>query len=206
MAMTTKAKRATSAAKTKLLPQTPSQTVGPFFAYGLTPTQYSYPWNSLTSPRMATEETPGQRIRIEGRVLDGKGVPVTDAMIEIRQADASGQLDPKPGSNTGFTGFGRCGTGTEPDGLWFFDTVKPGATGPSDAPHLSVIVTMRGLLMHAFTRIYFDDETEANAKDTVLKKVPTDRRRTLIAKRLRAGLYRLDIHMQGKNETVFFDV
>jgi protocatechuate 3,4-dioxygenase, alpha subunit len=194
------------AAKANRLPQTPSQTVGPFFAYGLTPQQYSYSWTSLASPRIASEETPGERIRIEGRILDGKGVPITDAMIEIRQADASGRLDPKPSSNSGFSGFGRCGTGTELDGLWYFDTIKPGAISASEAPRLDAIITMRGLLLHAFTRIYFDDDAEALAKDAVLKKVPADRRKTLLAKRVRPGLYRLDIHMQGENETVFFDL
>jgi protocatechuate 3,4-dioxygenase, alpha subunit len=192
--------------KTKTLGQTPSQTVGPFFAYGLTPEQYGYNWNSLMDSSIAKAATPGQHIRVEGRVFDGKGDVILDAMIEIRQADAAGQLTPPPGSNVGFTGFGRCGTGTEAGGQWFFNTVKPGQISQDEAPRLDVIVTMRGLLMHAFTRIYFADETTANSCDAVLLSVPMERRKTLIALTQKPGIYVFDIYMQGGNETVFFDL
>jgi protocatechuate 3,4-dioxygenase alpha subunit len=194
------------------LRQTPSQTVGPFFAYALTPEQYGYDFASIADGVLVEGEVPGQRIRIEGRVLDGNGDVVPDAMIEIWQADEQGRYahpaDPR-GSNVGFEGFGRMGTGTDPQARFIFDTIKPGSVDGVQAPHVNVIVFMRGLLLHAYTRIYFSDEAAANARDPVLASVPADRHHTLIAVRdeTSAGtVYRLDIHMQGPNETVFFDV
>ncbi|MGH6903547.1 MAG: protocatechuate 3,4-dioxygenase subunit alpha [Geminicoccaceae bacterium] len=194
------------------LEQTPSQTVGPFFAYGLTPEQYGYPFRSLAGSSLADDDTPGERIRIAGRVLDGDGVPVPDALIEIWQADALGRYAhpaDRRGSNLRFTGFGRCGTGTDPENRFTFDTIKPGAIGDGQAPHINVVVFMRGLLCHVHTRIYFADEAEANARDPVLASVEEARRHTLIAARetTPAGtVYRLDLHLQGPDETVFFDV
>jgi protocatechuate 3,4-dioxygenase alpha subunit len=192
--------------------QTPPQTVGPFFAYGLTPEQYGYPFRSLAGPVLVDSDTPGERIRITGRVLDGEGNPVPDAMIEIWQADGEGRyahpVDTR-GSNVRFKGFGRCGTGTEPENRFVFETIKPGRVGDGQAPHVNVIVFMRGMLCHVYTRIYFDDEAEANARDPVLASVDEPRRRTLIAVRntTPAGtVYRFDLHMQGPDETVFFDV
>lgn len=190
----------------KLLGQTPSQTVGPYFAYGLTAEQYGYAHTSIAGPQMADEATPGQRIRIEGRVLDGNGEPVTDAMIEIWQADSQGQYATRPGANARFSGFGRCGTGTDKDAKFWFDTIKPGIPAAGDAPHINVTVMMRGMLVHAFTRLYFADEPDANAADPVLADVPTERRATLMAQLVSPGLYRFDIHMQGADETVFFDL
>ncbi len=186
--------------------QTPSQTVGPFFAYGLTPTQYGYDWPSLVGPDMADETTAGYRIRIEGQVLDGAGVPVADALIEFLQADSTGRYCQTDTSNTRFTGFGRCGTGTDPESCFRFETIKPGVLDRAQAPHINVTVLMRGLLLHAFTRMYFADEEAANAADPVLAEVPSERRHTLVAKLVSQGVYRFDIHMQGENETVFFDV
>jgi protocatechuate 3,4-dioxygenase alpha subunit len=188
-------------------PQTPSQTVGPFFAYGLTPEQYGYPFTSIASGEMAGEAT-GERIRIVGQVIDGEGAPISDAMVELWQADEQGRYaDREPGSNTGFSGFGRQGTGTDPEQRFVFDTVKPGPVDAEQAPHISVIVFMRGLLTHAYTRIYFSDEEQANARDPVLNSVPAERRHTLIAQRQDDGrTYRFDIRMQGDDETVFFDV
>lgn len=194
------------------LKQTPSQTVGPFFAYGLTPEQYGYPFTSIAGADLAGGDTDGERIRIEGRVLDGEGQPVPDAMIEIWQADGRGRyahpLDPR-GSNSGFKGFGRVGTGTDPGLRFVFHTVKPGSVDGRQAPHINVVVTMRGLLVHAYTRIYFSDEAEANARDPVLAAVPPERRPTLLAARTSSpggAVYRFDIRMQGEAETVFFDV
>ncbi len=194
--------------------QTPSQTVGPYFAYGLTPELYRFPHRSAVTDQPLQRDTEGERIRIEGRVLDGKGEPIPDAMIEIWQANAHGRynhpadqrqdnrLDPA------FKGFARTGTGVDPEQRFVVDTVKPGAIGDGQAPHLNVILFMRGLLTHLYTRIYFSDEA-ANADDPVLALLPEDRRATLIAERdeTPAGItYRIDIHMQGRNETVFFDV
>ena len=160
---------------------------------------------------MVDDNTPGQRIRIEGRVFDGEGQVVPDAMIELWQADGEGRYahpaDPR-GSNVGFKGFGRMGTGTDSESRFVFDTIKPGPVDSAQAPHINVIVFARGMLLHAFTRLYFSDETAANARDAVLASVPEARRHTLIAKRddNSAGLYRFDICLQGSDETVFFDV
>jgi protocatechuate 3,4-dioxygenase alpha subunit len=194
------------------LKQTPSQTVGPFFAFGLTAPQYGYPHDAIASGDLADESTPGEHVEIRGQIFDGAGVPIVDAMIEIWQADSEGRYahpaDGRP-SNQNFRGFGRYGTGTEPDNCFRFRTVKPGSVDGQQAPHINVVVFMRGMLTHAYTRIYFSDEAEANARDSVLLSVPRERRATLIAQRDGASttpLYRFDIHMQGDDETVFFDV
>jgi protocatechuate 3,4-dioxygenase alpha subunit len=191
------------------LRQTPSQTVGPYFAYGLAPEQYGYNQNlsSIAGSQMAEGDVEGQRIRVEGRVFDGKGEPISDALIEVWQADQLGRYahpsDPR-GSNNTFKGFGRCGTGTDKQNRFWFDTIKPGKVDSGQAPHLNVIVSMRGMLLHAFTRAYFSDEP-SNATDKVLNAIPAERRDTLIAAHQGGGVYRFDIHMQGDRETVFFD-
>ena len=191
--------------------QTPSQTVGPYFAYCLTPQQYGYDFNELAGNLLVDDETEGERIHILGRVLDGAGNAVDDAIIEIWQADAQGRYahpaDPR-GSNLAFKGFGRHGTGTDPERRFMFDTIKPGSVD-GQAPHITICVMCRGMLSHAFTRIYFSDEAAANAGDAVLATVPADRRATLIAERMEtsAGIvYRFDVHLQGDRETVFFDL
>ena len=192
--------------------QTPSQTVGPYFAFGLAAPQYGYPHNGLASGDLADDSTSGERIEIVGQVLDGAGVPIGDAMIEIWQADAEGRYaHPADGrqSNQGFRGFGRFGTGTETDNSFRFRSVKPGSVDGAQAPHITVIVFMRGMLTHAYTRLYFSDEPEANARDPVLSSVPKERRGTIVAHRDHNSptpLYRFDIHMQGDDETVFFEV
>ena len=191
--------------------QTPSQTVGPYFAYGLTSSQYGYDFKSLFPPQLAQPHAKGQRIQIIGQVLDGAGNSMADAMVEISQADADGHWAKTPAevATSGFSGFGRCGTGTLAQNQYLFDSVKPGATAAGQAPYISVCVTARGMLVHSFTRIYFDDEAAANAEDSVLASVPVERRTTLIAKRedSAAGVvYRFDIRMQGPQETVFFDL
>lgn len=195
--------------------QTPSQTVGPYFALGLTPREYGHEYPSIAGPSTVTAGTKGERIHIVGRVLDGEGTPVDDAMIEAWQANAHGRyrhpvddsealaLDPA------FHGFARANTGTTADRTFVIHTVKPGPTGDGQAPHLVLIVFMRGGLNHLYTRVYFSDETAANASDPVLASVPERRRGTLVASREETAdgvLYRFDIHMQGARETVFFDV
>lgn len=190
---------------------TPSQTVGPFFKYGLTPTG-EYAWNDAFTNSTLTPDVTGDRVRIEGRVFDGDGVVVPDVMLEIWQADAQGRFadpqDKRALPNASFRGFARCGT--DQDGHYSFDTVKPGAVpdpdGKTQAPHILVAVFGRGMLRHLYTRIYFSDEA-GNAADPVLGLVPADRRATLIATR-EAGkaVYRLDLRLQGGDETVFFDV
>ena len=192
--------------------QTPSQTVGPYFAYGLTPEPYGYAFCGIAGGVLTAEDGDGERIRIEGRVLDGAGAAVGDAMVEIWQADGQGRYahpaDPRS-SNARFRGFGRFGTGTDPAQRFVFETVKPGPLGDGQAPHVNLVLFLRGLLSHAYTRIYFADEAEANETDPVLAAVPPERRTTLIAAREEVGgtpLYRFDIHLQGDRETVFFDL
>jgi protocatechuate 3,4-dioxygenase alpha subunit len=181
---------------------TPSQTIGPFFAYGLTPRAYGGP--ELFTEQVAPEGMEGERIRVEGVVYDGDGAVVGDAMIEIWQADGQGRFN--AAGNAGFTGFGRCETTAA--GIYFFETARPGAlpgpNGATQAPHLGVSVFARGVLTRLMTRIYFSDEA-ANASDPVLALVPAERRDTLIARRGTDGVFRLDIRLQGEGETVFFE-
>jgi protocatechuate 3,4-dioxygenase alpha subunit len=191
---------------------TPSQTVGPYFAYGLTPGS-KYEWNDAFSNDLVTPDATGDRVRIAGQVFDGDGAVIPDAMLEIWQADGQGRYanprDTRALPNAAFKGFGRCGAGAK--GEFVFDTIKPGIVpdpdGKPQAPHILLAVFARGMLLHLYTRIYFDDEAEKNAADPVLALVPAERRATLIAKRdAGSATYRLDIHLQGDNETVFFDV
>jgi protocatechuate 3,4-dioxygenase, alpha subunit len=191
--------------------QTPSQTVGPYFAYGLCPEQYNFDFKSLFSASIADHEAAGEHISIVGQVFDGDGKVVGDAMLEISQVDSEGRYPTSRAEveASGFRGFARVGTGTDAHQRFIVETVKPGRASADEAPHLNVILTMRGMLLHTFTRIYFDDETAANEADAVLASVPAERRATLIARRERAAgktVYRFDIHMQGEQETVFFDL
>jgi protocatechuate 3,4-dioxygenase alpha subunit len=193
------------------LKQTPSQTVGPYFAYGLYPEQYNFDLKSLFTPAVASYEAAGEHISIVGQVFDGDGNVIGDAMLEVSQVDSQGRY---PASRaeveaSGFRGFARVGTGTDPQKRFIVETVKPGRASADEAPHLNVIVTMRGMLLHTFTRIYFDDEAAANESDPVLGLVPAERRATLIARRepgTSKTVYRFDIRMQGEQETVFFDL
>ena len=189
---------------------TPSQTVGPFFHDALLDEDQT---------RLVPEDHVGA-IRIRGRVYDGAGEPVPDAMVEVWQADPEG-LYHHPADTRGgvrdqdFTGFGRCGT--DAGGGFEFVTVKPGPVpgsvpGPDDsrqAPHILVSVFARGLLRRLATRIYFPDEQEANAADPVLLSVEERRGQTLIATAEERAL-RFDVRLQdgpeGEPETVFFDV
>jgi protocatechuate 3,4-dioxygenase alpha subunit len=191
--------------------QTPSQTVGPYFAYGLCPEQYNFDLKSLFTASIADREAAGQHISIAGQVFDGEENVVGDAVIEMAQADSTGRYVSTlaEARQSGFRGFARVGTGTDPELRFVVDTVKPGGTGDDSAPHIDVIVLMRGMLLHAYTRVYFDDEAAANARDPVLALVPEARRGTLIAKRepgTSNTIYRFDVHLQGPKETVFFDL
>jgi protocatechuate 3,4-dioxygenase alpha subunit len=192
---------------------TPSQTVGPYFAYGLNPRD-EYDWVQTFTNDLITPDASGTRIRIAGRVVDGDGKPVNDCMLEIWQADAAGRYahpadQRRP--NAKFTGFGRVGTDAE--GGYSFSTIKPGAVpggvdGKMQAPHILVAVFARGMPRHCYTRIYFGDEA-ANAADPILNLVPTDRRGTLIARveqRNGQPVYVFDIRIQGEDETVFFEI
>jgi len=182
---------------------TPSQTVGPYFAIGL-------PFD--VGPLAVPEGTPGA-IRITGTIYDGAGVPIPDFLLETWQADPEGRFADTYGYGEvselpGFRGFARYGL-EDGDGTFDILTVKPGLVpGLGDtvqAPHIDVSVFARGMLHRSVTRIYFADETEANATDPVLARVPVDRRGTLLATPTDDG-YRFDIRFQGADETVFFDV
>ncbi|HZS63530.1 MAG TPA: protocatechuate 3,4-dioxygenase subunit alpha [Xanthobacteraceae bacterium] len=191
---------------------TPSQTVGPYFSFGLDP-KGRYDWVQTVGNDLVTADATGERILIEGRVLDGDGAPVNDAMLEIWQADAAGRYahpadQRRP--NAQFKGFGRAGT--DADGGFAFSTIKPGCVagpdGKPQAPHILVAVFSRGMVRHLYTRLYFEDE-KTNAGDPILALVPAERRATLIAKRQDKDgrvAYRFDIRLQGENETVFFDI
>ena len=200
---------------------TPSQTVGPFFAYGLAPHSRCdwkpndmYDWKETASANLVTADASGTKIRIEGHVLDGDGMPINDAMLEIWQADPQGRYahtsDTRPRPNTKFMGFGR--SATDKNGVYSFDTVKPGSVpgpnGKAQAPHIAFCIFSRGMLRQIYTRLYFADEG-TNSTDPILTLVPADRRGTLVAhKEMRGELpvYRFDIRVQGENETVFFDI
>ena len=199
--------------ETKVDGITPSQTVGPYFKYGLTPNG-EYAWNDAFTGNLVTPDASGERIRVEGKVFDGDGAPVPDCMLEIWQADAQGRFsdpqDKRALPNSSFKGFGRCGT--DANGGYAFDTIKPGQVADPDgkpqAPHLLLAIFARGMLLHNYTRIYFGGES-ANADDPVMALVPADRRDTLIAARQPGNgnaVYRFDIRLQGDNETVFFDI
>ena len=191
--------------------QTPSQTIGPYFSYGLTPEQYGYDYKQLAGNDLDEGKTDGERITIRGQIFDGNGETVRDAVLELWQADSQGRYahpGDARGSNSDFGGFARVGTGTLAGHFYEFGTVKPGAIGDDQAPHITVVLFMRGLLNHVYTRIYFSDEAAANGSDPVLTQIGDGRRDTLIARREDGAdgiVYRFDIHMQGDRETVFFD-
>jgi protocatechuate 3,4-dioxygenase alpha subunit len=186
-----------------------SQTIGPYLHIGTD-------W--LITTELAGADTAGERISIEGRVYDGNGAPVTDALIELWQADAGGNYasaepaQPAESGFRGFRGFGR--TPTDSTGHFRFSTIMPGRVpGPGDmlqAPHIAVTLFARGLLKHLVTRIYFPDAA-GNGEDPLLNAVPAARRGTLVAQPLaEKGCYQFDIVLHespgGRPETVFFDV
>lgn len=170
---------------------TASQTVGPYFHIGL---------DRLCVSDLAGNAA-GEKLVFRGRVLDGDGKPVNDALIELWQADPHGKF-----GQSGFAGFGRVAT--DDSGGFRFTTLKPGCVpgpdGAPQAPHIAVAVFMRGLLRHLVTRIYFPGEP-GNAADAVLGRVPAERRATLIAKKTDDGMLEWNVILQGRDETVFFD-
>jgi protocatechuate 3,4-dioxygenase, alpha subunit len=175
---------------------TPSQTVGPFFHFGL-----------ATNAALGTVAPPGargERVRVRVRVLDGDGLPVPDALVEVYQADADGVY-----GQPAFDGFGRLPT--DANGICVFDTIRPGAvrhgTGERQAPHINVCLLARGLLRQVYTRIYFAGDA-AHAADPLLALVPADRRETLMARPADSEpqIWEFVIRLQGDAETVFFDL
>ena len=201
------------------LKETASQTAGPYVHIGLIPAMAGFDifeknfTNVLVGPN-----TKGERITLEGRVLDGTGTPLRDVLLEIWQANAAGRYNHPADRSNGtvdedFRGWGRAGSDFE-TGLITFETVKPGATidkaGRKCAPHVNVWIVARGINIGLNTRLYFSDEGAANAADPVLNLIEQPvRRSTLIARRgERAGkvVYDFTINLQGPDETVFFDI
>lgn len=199
------------------LKQTASQTAGPYVHIGLAPGAAGFDiYDRELGWDIAGPNAAGERIRVEGVVIDGTGSPVKDVLLEAWQANAEG-IYPNPESGgqveDGFRGWGRVITDFE-TGAWGFDTIKPGAikngNGLMSAPHINLWIVARGINMGLNTRVYFNDEDKANQVDPVLNLIEWERRRsTLIAKREErdgAIVYRFDIRLQGEDETVFFDV
>jgi protocatechuate 3,4-dioxygenase alpha subunit len=182
---------------------TPSQTVGPYLHLGMT--------DARSVSRVAGDGAKGERLWLTFRVLDGEGVPVPDAMIEVWQADSEGNYVHPVGNadRTAFGGFGRMATAE--DGSCTFETIRPGCVpGLAEtiqAPHINVSILGRGILKRLSTRLYFAGEP-ANAADPILALVPENRRSTLLAQPdpARSGNWIFDVHLRGEEETVFFDV
>lgn len=199
------------------LKETPSQTAGPYVHIGLAPGAAGFEiYKQELGWDIAGPKASGERIRVEGQVIDGMGSPIKDVLLEAWQANANGiyaHPESEGAVEDGFRGWGRVITDFE-TGEWGFDTIKPGSVddGASGvmAPHISLWIVARGINIGLHTRLYFEDETEANAKDPVLNLIEWERRRaTLFAKRgERDGktVYRFDIKLQGEDETVFFDI
>ena len=203
------------------LPETPSQTAGPYVHIGLIPHQAGFDiFEKNFSNSLVSEGTKGERIRVEGRVIDGAGTPVRDVLVEIWQANAAGRynhpLDRQEdkAADPTFRGWGRTG-GDFQTGIYTFETIKPGVVAGRAgrgvmAPHINFWIVARGINIGLNTRMYFSDETDANARDPVLRMIEhEDRRSTLIGQRSArdgATVYTFDIYLQGERETVFFDV
>lgn len=203
--------------KLDYLRETPSQTAGPYVHIGLAPGAAGFDiYDHELGWDIAGPNARGERIRIEGLVIDGTGSPIKDVLLEAWQANADGHYAHPEGGGPveeGFHGWGRVITNFD-TGEWAFETIKPGPVagrnGAVQAPHINLWIVARGINVGLNTRAYFDDEAEANAKDPVLNTIEWENRRpTLIAKRSeRDGkpVYRFDIRIQGDGETVFFDI
>lgn len=199
--------------KLDYLKETPSQTAGPYVHIGLTPNRLGihgiYPHDLGESP--IREGARGERIAITGRVIDGAGMILRDALVETWQADAGGIYpgnDPRGAADPNVTGWARLIADFD-SGEWRLDTIRPGPVPFPDgrlmAPHISVWVVARGINLGLQTRIYFEDED--NESCPVLQRIEhRERVRTLIARRTAPGEYRFDIRLQGEEETVFFDL
>lgn len=197
------------------LKESPSQTAGPYVHIGLTPcfTGIEGVYEEDLGRIMINEKTRGERITVIGRVLDGTGTPLKDALIEIWQADSAGlynsPAETRGSADPNFTGWGRS-AGDMTTGEFVFQTIKPGRVPFKDghlmAPHITFWIVARGINLGLHTRMYFADEEEANADDPVLARIEHQARlATLIAPR-QNDAYRFDIHLQGDRETVFFDI
>lgn len=197
------------------LKETPSQTAGPYVHIGLTPNFCGIGgvYENDLGISMVNDKTLGQRITVKGRVFDGTGTPLKDALVEIWQADAAGLYN-SPSEMRGtadpnFTGWGRCPTSAE-DGVFTFETVKPGSVPFKDgrrmAPHITFWIVARGVNIGLHTRMYFPDEAEANAADPLLLRIEHRQRVATLIATGEAPVYSFDIYLQGEKETVFLDI
>ncbi|MBB3569863.1 protocatechuate 3,4-dioxygenase subunit alpha [Rhizobium sp. BK491] len=197
------------------LKETPSQTAGPYVHIGLTPnySEIGGVYETDLGSVMVNDKTLGERITVTGRVIDGAGAPVKDAVLEIWQADSAGLYNSpselRGTADPNFTGWGRCPTNST-DGVFRFETIKPGRVpfkdGRKMAPHITVWIVARGINIGLHTRMYFPEETAANAEDPLLARIEhRDRLATLIAAK-EGSVYTFDIHLQGDKETVFLDI
>ena len=197
------------------LKETPSQTAGPYVHIGCTPNfcEITGVYEKDLGISMVNDKTLGERITIRGRVFDGTGTPLRDALLEIWQADSNGLYNNpselRGAADPNFTGWGRCPTDME-TAEYHFETVKPGQVPFKDgrlmAPHVTVWSVARGINIGLHTRIYFEDEKAANDQDPILQRIEhRNRVPTLIAKR-DGSSYVFDIYLQGDKETIFFDV
>ncbi|MGY5806000.1 protocatechuate 3,4-dioxygenase subunit alpha [Rhizobium sp. LEGMi12c] len=197
------------------LKETPSQTAGPYVHIGLTPnySEIGGVYETDLGSTMVNDKTLGERITVTGRVLDGAGAPVKDAVLEIWQADSAGLYNSpselRGAADPNFTGWGRCPTNSA-DGVFRFETIKPGRVpfkdGRKMAPHITVWIVARGINIGLHTRIYFPEETAANAEDPLLARIEhKERLATLIAHK-EDSVYTFDVHLQGDKETVFLDI
>jgi protocatechuate 3,4-dioxygenase alpha subunit len=193
--------------------ETPSQTAGPYVHIGLTPNFVGIGvYGHDLGAGMVNEKTRGERIALEIRVLDGTGMPLKDALVEIWQADAAGlynsPTEMRGAADPNFSGWGRCASDLA-TGVCRFETIKPGRVpfrdGRMMAPHVTLWIVARGINIGLHTRLYFSDEEKANAEDPILALIEHRVRvPTLVAERS-GETYRFDVHLQGEKETVFFD-
>jgi protocatechuate 3,4-dioxygenase alpha subunit len=170
------------------------------------------PRNGEIGPDIATVDAEGEAVEIIGTVIDGNGDTVDDMLVEAWQADAHGVYRTDYRSDRAFRGFGRSAPGADDAGRWSLRTIKPGRvahpSGKPMAPHINLMLFARGINIHLHTRLYFDDENEANAACPFFNALPPSRRNTLVATRDPhddTPCYRFVIHLQGPQETVFFD-
>ena len=196
--------------------ESPSQTAGPYVHIGCLPN-----WSGIAGvyaedpgSRLINADTRGERVSVAGRIFDGDGAPVLDAVIEIWQADAAGlypsSVETRGAADPNFGGWGRVATAFD-SGEFRIDTIRPGRVpypdGRPQAPHINCWIVARGINVGLQTRVYFADEADANAEDPVLALIePRDRVDTLLAQPDGEGGFRFDIHLQGERETVFFDI
>jgi protocatechuate 3,4-dioxygenase alpha subunit len=204
------------AASKKSLPESPSQTAGPYVHIGCLPNFSGIEGIYAEDPgtRILGTETPGERITISGCIYDADGAPLLDALVESWQADVNGVFaspaDGRGPASAGFSGWGRVACDFD-SGEFLFETVKPGAVpwpdGRPQAPHMTLWIVARGINIGLHTRLYFGDESAANAADPILASIePRERAETLIATADGQGGYRFEIYLQGPRETVFFDI